>query len=111
MDIEAATDFCMAINEAMNNAVEHSGSPLVEIEILTDENCMTFRMRTCGKRFDPTGRAAFPDPDTLEDLPEGGYGLALIQAYVDHLDYEYRDGKNILTLKKMTHPGGRSGGD
>jgi len=111
LDTEATTDFCVAINEAMNNAVEHSGSPLVETEILTDVNSMTFRMRTCGKRFDPTSKAAFPNLDKLKDLPEGGYGLALIQAFVDRLDYEYRDGKNILTLIKNIHPGGIISGD
>jgi anti-sigma regulatory factor (Ser/Thr protein kinase) len=108
---EAVTDFCLAINEAMNNAVEHSGCPVVEIELQTDESSMTFRMRTSGKRFDPTRKASFPELDEQKDLPEGGYGLALIQAFVDRLDYEYRDGKNTLTLIKNIHNGGTNCGD
>ena len=34
------------------------------------------------------------------NLVEGGFGLAIIQELVDKVDYEYRDSKNILTIKK-----------
>ncbi|PLX73530.1 MAG: ATP-binding protein, partial [Desulfuromonas sp.] len=49
--------------------------------------------------------AEFPDADTDEWLPEGGYGLALIQELSDQLEHVYRDGKNILTIwKNIPHP-------
>ncbi|HBG07163.1 MAG: hypothetical protein A2075_08230 [Geobacteraceae bacterium GWC2_58_44] len=102
---EAVSDFCMAANEAMNNAVEHSGCSLLEVELHADDQSMTFRMSSDGERFDPTGSAAMPEPDELGELPEGGYGLALIQEFVDGMAYQYRDGKNVVTLVKNINKG------
>jgi len=104
-DDEAVSDLCMAANEAMNNAVEHSGSPQMEVELQIDDKSMTFRMSIGGDRFDPTGSAVMPEPDALGELPEGGYGLALIREFIDCIAYEYRDGKNMLTLVKNVKKG------
>ena len=99
LESEAVSDLCMAANEAMNNAVEHSGSSQVEIELQIDDYCMIFRISTCGERFDPTaGHAVMPECDDQGELPDGGYGLALIHVLIDGMSYEYLDGKNILTL-------------
>ena len=43
------------------------------------------------------------DPDItapLEDRPVGGLGIFLVKKNVDDITYEYRDGKNILTIQK-----------
>ena len=104
-DNEAVSDFCMAANEAMNNAVEHSGAALVQIELQIDDCCMSLRMSTGGDRFDPTGAADMPELDEMGELPEGGYGLALIQELVDRMSYEYLDGTNVLTLVKNVKKG------
>ncbi|MBR6478049.1 MAG: ATP-binding protein, partial [Lachnospiraceae bacterium] len=43
------------------------------------------------------------DPDvTLEaqDRQIGGLGIFMVKKNVDDISYEYRDGKNILTMKK-----------
>ena len=36
-----------------------------------------------------------------EDRPIGGLGIFLVQSTMDDLSYEYKDGQNILTLKKI----------
>jgi len=110
LESEAVSDLCMAANEAMNNAVEHSGSSQVEIELRIDDNCMIFRISTCGERFDPTaGNAVMPECDEQGELREGGYGLALIQVLIDSMSYEYLEGKNILTLVRKVKGGVNDG--
>ena len=32
----------------------------------------------------------------------GGLGILLVKKSMDSIDYEYRDGKNILTIRKKT---------
>ncbi len=94
-------ELLLAVTEAMNNAVEHSGTEEVEIEVIAGSQSVVFRMITAGERFDPTAGVAFPDLDAAEDLPEGGFGRALIAEMVDSVKYEYSGGRNILTLKKI----------
>ncbi len=47
-----------------------------------------------------------PDPDiTLkaEDRQIGGLGIFMVKKSMDRVDYEYRDGKNCLTIGKIIH--------
>ena len=44
------------------------------------------------------------DPDTSLDIDErdiGGLGIFLVKKNVDEISYEYKDGKNILHMKKF----------
>ncbi|MBI5076106.1 MAG: ATP-binding protein [Nitrospirae bacterium] len=93
-------ELLLAATEAMNNAVEHSGTEEVEVEVIAREQSLVFRLITAGEQFDPTASAAFPDLDADEELPEGGFGRALIAEMTDSVTYEYREGRNILTLEK-----------
>jgi serine/threonine-protein kinase RsbW len=97
---ERIGDLLLAVTEAMNNAVEHSGAKEMEIELLAGQQGLIFRMITAGEQFDPTAGAAFPDLDAADELPEGGFGRALIAEMVDSVKYEYNGGRNILTLEK-----------
>lgn len=94
-------ELMLAITEAMNNAVEHSGTAEVEIDVAADGRNIVFRMITAGARFDPTADVAFPEMDTADDLPEGGFGRALIREMSDSVHYVYNGGRNILTLNKI----------
>lgn len=94
-------DFCLIATELMNNAVEHAGASVLEAEILLSGHEAVFRLISGGIRFDPTLPAAMPGLDGMEELPEGGYGLALIQALADGMEYEYRENRNMVTLRKM----------
>ena len=53
-----------------------------------------------GKPYNPLEKE---DPDiTLgaAERPIGGLGIFLVKKTMDDIAYEYRDGKNILTIKK-----------
>lgn len=92
-------DFCLIVTELMNNAVEHADAGVLDAEILLLEQEAVFRLFTAGDGFDPTQRAVMPDVEQ-DELPEGGYGLALIQALADGLEYERRGDRNMVTLRK-----------
>ncbi len=36
----------------------------------------------------------------IEDREIGGMGILIVKKSMDAVDYEYKDGKNILTIKK-----------
>lgn len=105
-------DLLLAVTEAMNNAVEHSGAKEIEIEVTAGPQKLMFRIITAGALFDPTVGVAFPDLDDSEELPEGGFGRALIMEMADVVKYDYSEGRNILTFEKnMTKKEDKTDGD
>jgi len=92
-------DFCLIITELMNNAVEHADAGVLDAEITLSGQEAVFCLISEGKGFDSTLTAVMPDVEQGE-LPEGGYGLALIQALADGMEYERRENRNMVTLRK-----------
>ena len=73
-------------------SIDTLGSPYpIKIEmVFTDK----------GKPFNPLTIAP-PDIESgLEDRKIGGLGIFLIRKEMDEILYEYRDGENVLTMKK-----------
>ena len=53
-----------------------------------------------GKKFDPLAKE---DPDIslpVEERQIGGLGIFMVKKSMDKVTYEYKDGKNILTIVK-----------
>lgn len=92
-------EFCLIVTELMNNAVEHADTGVLKAEILLSDHEAVFRLISTGARFDPTLPAEMPDVEQ-DELPEGGYGLALIQVLADDMEYERRENRNMVTLRK-----------
>jgi anti-sigma regulatory factor (Ser/Thr protein kinase) len=60
--------------------------------------CVCFSDR--GIPFDPFSR---PDPDvtlSAEERGIGGLGIYMVKQSMDTVSYEYRDGKNVVTIKR-----------
>ncbi len=56
-----------------------------------------------GKPYNPL-EAEEPDVELEGELrPIGGLGIFLVRNLMDEMLYAYKDGQNILTLKKNTH--------
>lgn len=98
----AADDLCQIVSELVNNAVEHGKSSYLLGELTVGKDRVAFTLTTDGIPFDPTGvNAVMPDFDDHDDLPEGGYGLAIIRRLADEFIYRYADGKNMTTVAKF----------
>ena len=104
LDPGLAMNLNLALEEAATNVIMYAypegTEGLVELEIVPDTDRLTFILSDSGKAFDPT---AAPDPDisaSAEDRPIGGLGIHLVRRIMDGVEYERKDGKNILTMIK-----------
>ncbi len=78
--------------------VTGSATVRVSMEESPAAACVTFIDR--GKPHDPLAK---PDPDvtlSAEERPVGGLGIFMVKKTMDAMTYEYKDGQNIVTIKK-----------
>ena len=95
----------VAVEEIFVNIASYAytpgkGNAAVKVEILKDPLTAVITFIDSGVRYDPLSKE---DPDiTLgtEQRQIGGLGVFMTKKLMDEVSYEYRDGKNILTLKK-----------
>lgn len=79
-----------------------TGMACIAVDISDGKALITFE--DSGIPYDPLAR---PDPDitlSAEDRDIGGLGIFMVKKSMDDVRYEYRDGKNILTLVKELAP-------
>ncbi|MBR1549189.1 MAG: ATP-binding protein [Bacteroidales bacterium] len=89
-----------AVVNVMNYAYPKDTVGNVDIDAEFADGRLTFVLSDSGTPFDPT-QAGTPDLTLeAEDRPIGGLGIFLVRQIMDHVDYQYSDGKNILTLSK-----------
>ena len=72
----------------------------VTIECIVTNEMITLIFTDNGMPYNPTGNA---DPDmtlSAEERSIGGLGIYMVKKTMDEVHYEYRDGNNILTIKK-----------
>ncbi|MFN3825180.1 MAG: ATP-binding protein [Pseudorhodobacter sp.] len=85
--------------EVLNNIVEHAygaDGGVIEMSLCREEGGIQCHIADTGRPF-PFGTP--PEgilPDLSEDLPEGGFGWALIRAYAENLRYERCEGWNHI---------------
>lgn len=95
----------VAIDELFANIAQYAYNPdtgyaTVQVDVLKDPLSVEVTFIDHGKKYDPLARE---DPDTtlsIEDRPIGGMGILIVKKSMDAVNYEYKDGKNILTIKK-----------
>ena len=95
----------IAVEEVFVNIANYAyapdkGSATVRVEVTKDPVtvCITFIDR--GMPYDPLKK---DDPDitlSAEEREIGGLGIFMTKQMVDDVTYEYKEGQNILTLKK-----------
>ena len=90
----------VCIDELFSNIVFYSGASDVTIEFCRHPSSYSFRIIDDGRMYDPTAAA---EPDTTlsaEDRAIGGLGIHIVRKFMDRMSYEYKDGRNIVTLEK-----------
>ena len=73
------------------------------MEVSDDPVTVTLTFIDQGVPYDPLKRK---EPDVTlpaEERDIGGLGIFLTKKTMDDVSYEYKDGQNILTLKKKIH--------
>jgi sigma-B regulation protein RsbU (phosphoserine phosphatase) len=94
----------LAIEEAVVNVMDYAYPEgvkgYVDIEAWADEQWLTFVITDSGKPFDPTTKGEVDITLSAEERDIGGLGIYLVRQIMDSIGYEYKDGHNVLTLKK-----------
>jgi serine/threonine-protein kinase RsbW len=93
----------IAVREAVINAIIHGNrrdpSRKVEVSLLARPRSVRARVRDQGTGFDS---GATPDPRMGDNLMRtSGRGILVMRAFVDSVDFKYREGRGMeVTLKK-----------
>ena len=94
----------IAIDELFGNIAHYAYDPdvgpaTVRVEV-DEEPCVIITFIDNGVPYDPLGKE---DPDitlSAEERGIGGLGVYMVKKSMDDISYEYRDGQNILRIKK-----------
>ncbi|MBR3383275.1 MAG: anti-sigma factor antagonist [Clostridia bacterium] len=101
----ASMQITLAAEEVFINIASYAygggpGSAVISVRTSKEPASVTITFTDSGVRFDPLAKA---DPDTAlpaEKRTPGGLGIFLTKQLMDEVSYEYRDGKNVLTVRK-----------
>ena len=75
-----------------------NGTIAVAIEFVSETRCLRIIFSDSGTAFNPL---EISEPDTGSALSErkiGGLGMFMVRKMMDHVEYMYKDGQNVLTL-------------
>ncbi len=104
--MKAQMQIDLAVEEIFVNIASYAyapekGSATVRVEVTQDPVTVTITFLDHGVPYDPLARE---DPDVALPAQErgiGGLGVFLVKKTMDDVTYEYKDGQNILSIKKL----------
>ncbi len=103
MKVQAQID--VAIDELLGNIAHYAYAPgtgraTVRLETQEEPRAVSITFLDSGRPYDPL---AHQDPDvslSAEERQVGGLGIFMVKKTIDNISYEYRDGQNVLTIRK-----------
>ena len=104
VDFSMAMSLNLALEEAVVNVMSYAYpagvAGDVTVEAMAEDGNLTFTLIDSGTPFDPTAQAEVDTTLSAEERPIGGLGIHLVRQIMDKVQYQYKDGQNILTLTK-----------
>ena len=103
--MKAQMQIDIAIDELFGNIAHYAYNPevgdaTVRVEVIESPMAVVITFIDKGVPYDPLAKA---DPDTTlsaEERAIGGLGIFMVKKTMDDIIYEYKDGQNILKIKK-----------
>ena len=103
--MKAQMQMDIAIDELFGNIAHYAYNPdigqaTVRVEVVDDPLSVIITFIDNGVPYDPLAKA---DPDVALSADEreiGGLGIFMVKKSMDEVTYEYKDGQNILRIKK-----------
>ena len=103
--IKAQMQIDIAIDELFGNIAHYAytpevGNATVRVEVSEAPLAVIITFIDNGIPYDPLAK---DDPDitlSAEKREIGGLGIYMVKKSMDEITYEYKDGQNILTIKK-----------
>ena len=95
----------VSIDEVFTNIASYAyangiGQATVHLDVLQEPVRVQLTFMDSGVPFDPLAKK---DPNvnlSIEERQIGGLGIFMVKKLMDDVQYEYRDGENVLTLRK-----------
>ena len=103
--MKAQMQIDIAVDELFGNIAHYAYNPevgdaTVRVEVVEEPLAVVITFIDKGIPYDPLAKA---DPNTslsAEEREIGGLGIFLVKKSMDDITYEYKDGQNILAIKK-----------
>ncbi len=103
--MRAQMQIAVAIDELFGNIAHYAYNPdvgpaTVRVEVMENPLAVVITFIDNGVQYDPLARE---DPDTTLSADEreiGGLGIYMVKKSMDEITYEYKDGQNILRIRK-----------
>ncbi len=103
--IKAQMQIDVAIDELFSNIAHYAYNPgvgpaTVRLEVTQQPLSVIITFIDNGVQYNPLEKS---DPDTTlsaEERDIGGLGIFIVKKSMDEITYEYKDGQNILKVKK-----------
>ncbi|MBE5958023.1 MAG: ATP-binding protein [Lachnospiraceae bacterium] len=103
--MKAQMQIDIAVEEIFVNIASYAyhqevGKATIRVEVKEEPLTVFLTFIDKGVAYDPLKKA---DPDvtlSAEEREIGGLGIFMVKKNMDDIQYEYKDGQNILTLKK-----------
>lgn len=103
--MKAQMQIDIAIDELFGNIANYAyhpevGSATVRVDVTKSPLAVIITFIDNGVPYDPLAK---DDPDTTLSADErqiGGLGIFMVKKSMDQISYEYKDGQNILRIKK-----------
>lgn len=103
--MKAQAQIDIAIDELFSNIVHYAyhpeiGPATVRVEVVKEPLSVVITFIDQGVPYDPLAKE---DPDvtlSAEERDIGGLGIYIVKKNMNEITYEYKDGKNILKIRK-----------
>ncbi|MDE7017559.1 MAG: ATP-binding protein [Lachnospiraceae bacterium] len=103
--IKAQMQIDIAIDELFGNIAHYAYNPevgpaTVRVDVLQEPLSVVVTFIDNGVAYDPLAKE---EPDvslSAEEREIGGLGIYMVKKSMDEISYEYKDGQNILRIKK-----------
>ena len=103
--MKAQMQIDIAIDELFSNIAHYSYNPevgqaTVRVEVVENPLAVTITFIDNGIPYDPLAKEDLDLTLSAEERQIGGLGIYLVKKSMDEITYEYKDGQNILSIKK-----------
>ena len=95
----------LAVEEIFVNIISYAyrpdiGKAEIKCEVSDSPMIVIIQFMDSGKPFDPLAQGEADTSGTMFMERPGGFGIHLVKNTMDSVEYEFKDGKNILIIKK-----------
>lgn len=100
----------LAVEEIFMNIASYAynssvGSVLITVDIIDESLDIVISFTDDGTPYDPLSH---PDPSLKtppKERKKGGWGIFMAKKMMDDMQYEYTNGRNVLTIRKILNSG------